>query len=107
MSFYINNCQVIQNISDPVSGTSIGSYSNYTPNGYGMSLNTVNTSNNNIESSMVQMNVVDNNVPTTILSASNTSVFMNVPVTTNTNFNCCTVVCSSEIDTGKLQLNGY
>ena len=106
MSFYINNCQLVQNISDPISGTSIGSYSNYTPNGYGMSLNTVNTSTNNIESSMVRINVVDNNVPTEVLSASKTSVFMNVSVTTNTSLNCCTVVCSSEIDTGNLQLNG-
>ena len=106
MSFYINNCQLVQNISDPISDTSIGSYSNYTPNGYGMSLNTVNASTNNIESSMVKLNVVDNNVPTEVLSASKTSVFMNVSVTTNTSLNCCTVVCSSEIDTGNLQLNG-
>ena len=106
MAFYINNCKMIQDISDPDSGTSMGYYSNYTPNGYGMSFNTVNTSINNVESSMIQINVLDNDTTTKVLTASNTGVYVNVPVITNNSLNCCTVVCTGEIDTGSLELNG-
>ena len=110
MALFLGNppIQIFHTTNDPIiNGYNEGSYTNITPNGYGIQLKGSASMNNGVENGAVSLGVVNNNVYTEALNASNSGININLPMKLlNSSLICTTLTCSSEINTGSLSING-
>ena len=110
MALFIGNppIQIFHTTNDPIiNGYNESSYTNITPNGYGIQLKGSASMNNGVENGALSLGVVNNNVYTEALNASKSGININVPATLlNSSLTCTTLTCSSEINTGSMSING-